>query len=260
MRHPQHDEVVETVREWYRRSYPEMGYLIDERPFGWYSNAGPASTGRVTLRDLPPDQVPALLTDVRSYYGSVPVTLYVDDRAAEAGLRPALESAGVAAGPSNCYLAYVGPPPETPALRDLTLEYATEASLREYAVTKLQGFANTDDEPAEQNVATETALRQAELADAGRFLIGRIAGAPAAIAGWYTAGVAHIFQLATRVPFRHRGIATALLRQVLCEELSKGAQTVVINADEYDRPIELYRRLGFTDEVYWRRPYRVPMG
>jgi len=62
------------------------------------------------------------------------------------------------------------------------------------------------------------------------------------------------------VPFRRRGIATALLRHVLCEELSKGAQTVVINADETDRPIELYRSLGFTGEVYWRRPYRVPIG
>jgi hypothetical protein len=30
---------------------------------------------------------------------------------------------------------------------------------------------------------------------------------------------------------------------------------VIITADEADRPIQLYRRLGFTDEVYWRGTY-----
>jgi ribosomal protein S18 acetylase RimI-like enzyme len=256
VRHPQHDAVVEAVRSWYRRSYPEMGYLIEERRFGWYGNAGPAASGRVTLRDVTPELVRELLDDVDAYYGGLPVSLFVDDREADAALRPALQAEGAEAGPGNSYLAYGGPPPEAPPLPGVTLEYATEASLREYAVTKLKGFANSEDAPSEQQVAVEIAMRQAEAASDGRFLIARAEGDAASIAGWYTNG-AHIFQLATRVPFRRRGIATALLRHILREELSQGTQAVVINADEDDHPIEIYRRLGFTDEVYWRRPYRV---
>jgi ribosomal protein S18 acetylase RimI-like enzyme len=235
-----------------------MGYLVEERAFGWYSrNAAAPHAGHVTLGNVTPDLVPALLDDVRVYYGGVAVSLYIDDHAQDAALQPALKAAGAVPGPSTCYLAYAGQPPQAPLLGNATFEYASSENLREYAVAKLQGFANSEDEPAEADVASEIALRSAELAGEGRFLIARVDGKPAAIAGWYTSGVAHIFQLATRVAHRRRGIATALLQHIVREELSKGAQTVVINADEHDRPIELYRRLGFTDEVYWRRPYRV---
>ncbi len=48
---------------------------------------------------------------------------------------------------------------------------------------------------------------------------------------------------------------------MLCGALSdgyaKGRRSVLINADPDDTPVQIYRRLGFTDEVYWRRRYRM---
>ena len=37
-----------------------------------------------------------------------------------------------------------------------------------------------------------------------------------------------------------------------------GCRSVLINADEGGRPEALYRQLGFSDEVHWRRPWTRP--
>jgi ribosomal protein S18 acetylase RimI-like enzyme len=259
MRHPQHDQILEAARAWYRTSYAEMGYVVEERLFGWY-NRNAAGGGHVTLRPITPEQASALLEDVRSYYEGNFVDLYVDDRKVDATLGPVLAAAGYKAMSASSYLTYVGQPFEPTLPAGVAIEAAGREVLREYALTKLKGFANSDDAPPEGEVADEVALREAELHGEGRLLIARIDSEAAAIAGWYTAGDALIFQLATRVGYRRRGIATALLGTIVREELSDGARSVVINADEDGEPIKLYRRLGFTDEVYWRRPYRPLVG
>jgi GNAT superfamily N-acetyltransferase len=124
-------------------------------------------------------------------------------------------------------------------------------------VTKLQGFASSDEPPSSDAVMAGVALRRAELAGEGRFMLARLAGEPAAIIGWYEGEDRYIFLLATRVPFRNRGIARYLLCQALREAYRHGARSVIINADPADTPIQLYRRLGFTDEVYWYDCYEL---
>jgi GNAT superfamily N-acetyltransferase len=62
--------------------------------------------------------------------------------------------------------------------------------------------------------------------------------------------------VATRIPFRHRGIAKQLVSYVLADAYKQGIRAVIINADQTGMPIEIYRRLGFTDEVFWRQGYK----
>jgi ribosomal protein S18 acetylase RimI-like enzyme len=261
MRHPEHDRLVEVVRTWYSRSYPAMGYLREARRFGVYTRnprvPGGMANGAL-LRGVAAGQVPALLADLRDYFGGGPVSLVVDDRRADALLGPALVAAGCSRGAAQAHLAHVGPAPESPAIPGLTIEPATEANLRDYAITKLEGFADGEAEPADEAVRNELAFRRAEMGGEGRFLLARLAGEPAAIVAWYEGEDRSIFLLATRVPFRGRGIARALLCHVLAEASARGCRAVIINADPDDTPIRLYRRLGFTDEVYRRRGYRLP--
>jgi ribosomal protein S18 acetylase RimI-like enzyme len=51
------------------------------------------------------------------------------------------------------------------------------------------------------------------------------------------------------------GVARHLLCRVIADSYDHGCRSVVINTDPDDTPIKWYRRLGFTDEVYWRRNY-----
>ena len=39
----------------------------------------------------------------------------------------------------------------------------------------------------------------------------------------------------------------------------EGTRSVVISGGEADTPIDLYRQLGFTDEVYWRATYELEL-
>jgi GNAT superfamily N-acetyltransferase len=258
MLHPDHDEIAREVRGWYRTSYPEMGYVVDEGRFGWYGrNVSAPAVGRLTIRDAVSD-TDALLRDVRDHFGSAAVTIYVEDKVLDAKVGGVLAAAGCRAEHGDIFLAHVGPVPNAPAPAGLDVSPCEADSIEEYAITKLRGFADSENQPPQREVADEVALRTAELSGTACFAIARLHGQPAAIAGWYSGVDQLIFQLATRVPFRRRGIATALLLHVLKDAARAGARSVIINAAEDGQPVQLYRRLGFTDEVYWRRPYRVP--
>jgi ribosomal protein S18 acetylase RimI-like enzyme len=258
MRHPNHDEIVTAVSAWYRRSYPEMGYNVERRRYGWYSsNAASRTVGLVTVDDVSPDDVPTFLADVRAYFQSTIATLAVDDRMLDEQLGPVLMAAGCLRENATIYLAHVGELPEASVPQALEVVTCDETLLEEHAIAKRKGFANSEEDPLHAEVIEEMALRTAELAGNGRFAIARIGGEAASTIGWYSTDDAFIFDLATRVPYRHCGIATALIRHVLEAEYRDGARSVVINADEDGRPAQLYRRLGFTDEVYWRQAYRL---
>jgi GNAT superfamily N-acetyltransferase len=259
MRHPQHDEIATVVRGWYRTSYPEMGYRVERRRYGWYArNAAGAGMSRIEVGDISADDVPDLLANARDYFGAVYVTLHVDDRRLDAELGPALAAAGCQREQATVYLAHVGKLSDAPTTPAVDIVMCDEALLEEHAIAKLKGFADSEEEPSRAEVSDEVAVRLAELAGTGRFSIARLGGEAAATIGWYTGGDAFIFDLATRVPYRHHGIATGLIRYVIESEYADGARSVIINADEGGQPAQLYRRLGFTDEVCWRQQYRLP--
>ena len=90
----------------------------------------------------------------------------------------------------------------------------------------------------------------------GRFLLARVVGEPASVVAFYEGEDRFVHHLATRVPFRGRGIASRLLWVVLMGARARGCRSTIISAAENGRPVGLYRSLGFTDEVYWRREYK----
>src|SRR5207248_2427187 len=215
----------------------------EERRFGFYMRNPRVPGGRVnqvTVRDASPDRVPELLADLRAYYGAEPVRILIDDRPAAAQLRPALLAAGYAHDGATTYLAHVGPVPTADPISGLMIEAVDETNLEDYVVTKLQGFGRSDEPPSSDEVMAGMALRRAELAGEGRFMLARLEGEPAAISGWYEGEDRYIFLLATRVPFRNRGIARYLLCEALRDAYARGARSVIINADPADTPVQLY--------------------
>ena len=257
MRHPEHERLSEEVRSWYRTSTPELGYQVVQRRFGSYRrHAEDPDSGLIIVDAISPDEVPEFLADATSYFGQRAVNIWIEDRKPDATLGPALIAAGAASDKENTHLAHVGTRPERFQLPGITVERVTADTLMDYVLVKLKGFANSEDAPPVEDVEKELAVRQSELASMGRFLIARVHYQPAAILGYYDGSDRLIFNLATRTPFRMRGIARHLLCQVVADSYDQGCRSVVINTDPDDTPVQWYRRLAFTDEVYWRRSYR----
>ena len=261
MRHPNHEQVTETIRGWYSNSSPEMGYIKERRRFGVYGRNTFASGGRgneVLIANLLPDDLPAFLAEVRTYFAGSPARIYIDDHATDEVLRPALIAAGCAWGSAQSYLAHVGAVPVARTVAGLTVERVDETNLEVFTITKIQGFADSEAAPNPDAVQAELPLRRAELADVGCFELARIDGEPAATIAWYEDPDVLVYNLATRASYRGRGIARWLLCNLLNRSYARSCRSVIINADTNDTPIQLYRRLGFTDEVYWRSQYNLP--
>lgn len=255
-RHPDHDRLVEEVRSWYRTTMPELGYCVERRRFGLYRrNLEDPDSTLVIMEGVVADETPEFLADISSYFGNRPVSIWVDDKDLDTMLGPALVSAGASRDEASTYLAHVGQRPEPVQLSGITVTPVTAKTLRDYVLVKLKGFANSEDEPQVEQVDEELVVRTSELASIGRFLIARVGEEPVAILGYYDGNDRLIFNLATRVPFRNRAIAKHLLCRVLVESYDGGCRSVIINTNPDDTPIRWYRRLGFTDQVYWRRRY-----
>jgi GNAT superfamily N-acetyltransferase len=258
MQHPQHDAVARAVASWYRESKPDLGYTVTRRPYGWLQRHPAVHGAAVTLAPLAPRDVPAALAAIRADLGAVSATLRVEGRDADAGLRPALEAAGCEAGSAESFLAFVGEPPAVPALPGVALEDVDEDTLAEWAATKVAGFAGID--PAAVTTGqlrAEIAIRAAEMRGRCRLRLARVEGAPAAAVACYTGDDWLVFSLATLPVFRDAGLARVLLADALARARVAGARATLINADPEDWPHAWYVRLGFEDEVYWRRTYRL---
>ncbi len=255
MRHPEHDRLREEVRSWYRTSV--MGYRVEQRRFGSYRRHVEDPDARLVIVDqLAPGEVREFLADVVRYFDNRAVSIWLDDKDQDAALGPALVAAGVAMENANVHFAHVGASRARGEMSSMTVEDVTADTLMEYVLVKLKGFANSEDLPPPEDIDKELAIRRRELASMGRFLIARVRDEPAAILGYYDGSDRLIFNLATRTPFRMLGIARQLLCSVVADSYERGCRSVVINTDPSDTPINWYRRIGFTDEVYWRRSYR----
>lgn len=258
LRHPEHDRLHEEVSSWYQTSVPGLGYHAEPRRFGVYRrHAEQLDSGLIIVRSVAPDEAPEFLADARSYFENRPVAIWIDDKDVDVVLGPVLVAAGCAIEKANTHLAHVGPRPERGDRSDISVERVTADTVRDYAIVKLKGFANSEDEPAVEDLEQELAVRRRELASLGRFLVARVGDEPAAILGYYDGDDRLVFNLATRTPFRMKGIAMHLLCGVVADSYDQGCRSVIINTDPSDTPIRWYRRLGFTDEVYWRRSYRL---
>ncbi|MCD6404207.1 MAG: GNAT family N-acetyltransferase [Planctomycetes bacterium] len=258
------DAATSAVRSWYSRSFPEMGYLTEPRRFGLYSRnirAHSSRTNRVTVKGISLDEVEEFFADLRRWYDESPVRIWVDDRKTDEAIGSAFVKAGCVCQGAEVFLAHVGDVPVFCDVSGLTIEAVTAENLTDFASTKLKAFGDTESDPSPDLLESEIAIRGTELEGKGRFLIGRLEGEPAGVIVWFDIDSDRfISQVATRVPFRRRGVAKGLLSRVIRDAYERGCRSLVISTDPADTPIHIYRRLGFTDELYWRMGYSFQLG
>jgi len=234
-----------------------MGFYVEERRFVFYQRQKDTGRVRATVRHLPAEDVPTFLEDLRECSGDEEIRFYVDDRELDERLRPVFLESGCALDVAEVYLAHTGGMPLlTSEPVNLSVEAVTGDTIEEAMRTERKGFSGSEAEPDAEELRRRLTLRRAEMGGQGRFLLARVAGEPASVVAFYEGEDRFVHHLATRVPFRRRGIASRLLKEVLAGALERGCRSTIINAAENGRPVGLYRSLGFTDEVYWRREYK----
>jgi ribosomal protein S18 acetylase RimI-like enzyme len=254
-RHPQHDEVAQAVRAWFRQPFDGMGYRSQVRSFGTYWSTGMVYPSPAAANDLD-----AFLADLRARYGPEQVVLNLDDRRLEETMAPALLAAGWREGESDKFLAHTAIAPASNPRPGLALEPVTEDNLREFALVGLVGFDEAEHDPTELALAAEMARRRQEIEGSGRGLLARFEDVPAGILRWFDDPLdIWIRGLAVRPAYRRRGIGSALVQRRLADGYAVGQRSLLINVALGNQGAQrLYRRLGFADEVYRRRQFIQP--
>ncbi len=252
--HPEHDAVSREVRRWYNSAVPEIGLDGAAHWFGFACMIGP-DRARVVLSIADPAEVPAALAAVRATCAADSFILMVDDRDRAGRLDAALRAHGCSYMESTTFLALTGPM-VSPAQGPDRLEVARIgiAELETWARVKLQSFADSENAPAADVVAAEVAARRGEQPLA-EYQLAILDGEPVAVLAHYPGTDDLVFILGTRTPYRHRGIAQAMLARWAAA--AAGGRSLIINATVDGAPAALYRRLGFTDEVYWYSRYEL---
>jgi ribosomal protein S18 acetylase RimI-like enzyme len=246
---------------WYTRSVPQMGFYVQERRFGFYQRQKDTGRVRATVRHLSAEDVLRFLEDLREYSCQEEITFHVDNRELDERIGPVLLESGCIPDVAEVFLAHTGGMPLLASEpEDLSVEAVNADTIEEAVRTERKGFADSEAEPDAQELRQRLTLRRAEMGGQGRFLLARIAGQPASTLAFYEGEDRFVHHLATRVAFRKQGIASRLLWEVLAGARERGCRSTIISAAEKGRPVDLYRSLGFTDEVYWRREYKQHVG
>ncbi|MBO0883386.1 MAG: GNAT family N-acetyltransferase [Mycobacterium sp.] len=253
--HPEHHALAAEVARWFTASTPEIGRDVHEFWYGYHCNLGP-DRARVTLRMEDPDQLATALRDARTASEKRHLTIRVDNRDRAARLDAALRDYGCQPGDAITHLALVGPMTGRAGPEDLVIESIDEARLEEWATVKLQAFHETESAPAFDRLRGEVETRRGELAIA-ECQIGMLGGENVAVLAYYRGTDQMVFNLATRTPYRHRGIAQTMLARWVDAGIANGCRSLMINATDGGRAAALYRSLGFTDEIYWYRTYEL---
>ncbi len=255
-RHPGHDDVAREVRGWFTAPVPEIGLDFERHEYGFRTRPGSPVGPRLVLTVDDPARVGSALSMAGFRHGTGDFEIWVDDRGRAARVHDALVASGWRPVEDTTFLALVGPIAAHPGPSELTVEeVAGEAALLTWSATKLQAFADSEAPPAPAALAAEAARRWAE-APVARYELARLDGAPVAVLACYTGSDQLVFNLATRVPHRHRGIGQALLGRWASRGVDDGCRSLMINAKDGGPAAALYRRMGFVDEVYWFRRYR----
>lgn len=153
-------EIVQEVKSWYTCSYPELGYIVEERKFGFYRrNNNLSISEQVTIRNITLNQISDFFNDLKSYYNNNSVRIYIDKNDLEKKFRNTLIKNGCVKNSENIFLAYVGDAPENVVEPNLDIELVDEKTLADYVYTKIKGFANSEDEPSKEKVKVVNMLK-----------------------------------------------------------------------------------------------------
>jgi GNAT superfamily N-acetyltransferase len=254
--HPQHDAVAQEVRGWYANSAPEIDFVVEHLSSGYLSEVG-AQESRLILTVDDPAGVAAALAQVRSIRPADSLTIWVDDRQRAARLDAALQAAGCEVGDATTHLALVGDIRSEPGPAGLDLVPVEAGDIDAWASLKIQCFDDLESVPGSELVAAEAAMRRSEEVVVDLFAA-TLDHEWVGVLAYYNGVDQLVFNLGTRVPFRHRGIAQAVLAHWVERGRRSGCRSMMINAHDDGRPAALYRRLGFVDEIYWYRKYELP--
>jgi len=248
-------DIARGIRHRYRGARPGPREAFENGTYGIYSRQlDHPSLDSVLIESISKEQLPDLWREAQTRFGSKSVRVYVDDWRLDAELEPHLGTEGCNRSCEMIYLAHIGEPPCVEQVENLTVERASADTVREYEVVRAKSFADSEVEPDPEEVTANAGGIAADLGET-HLLLGRVEGEAAAIAGWYEGTDRLVFHLATRMPFRNRGIARHLLSHVIQETYTSDHRSVTIFKDPEETPVSFYRRMGFTEEVYWQARY-----
>ena len=252
--HRDHVELSRDLRGWFTCSNPEIDYEVKQHWYGYLSNPeGPIGT-RLILNIDDPSRVATALFDAASLCAGQALAVWVDDRERWALLNEALQIAGCRPVKAMTHLALVGSLRVTSRLASLHIEDVGDEHLEEWAITKLKCFNDREEHPSRESIAAEMSTRRAEKALA-QLRLARFDGEPVGMVAFYVGNDQLVFNLGTRTPFRHLGVAQEMLTRWVHEGVSQNCRSLIINADDPGMPQKLYRRMGFVDEIYWYQRY-----
>jgi hypothetical protein len=255
-RHPAHDEIAAALRGWHTASVPEAGIVVVDTWYGCDRDAHGSDPPRVLLTIDRVDEVQAALADAYESLRTPEIGVYVTDRGRTELLEEALLAAGCERVRATTHLTLVGELHARTGPDGLCMEAVESADLPEWAALKIKCFEDTEGEPTPEQLSRELTVRSSDAA-LETLRLARLGDEVVGVLGYYAGDDQLVFNLGTRVPFRHRGIAQAMLACWAREGAAAGCRSLTINATDPGRPADLYRRLGFTDEVYWQQHYRL---
>ena len=119
---------------------------------------------------------------------------------------------------------------------NLSIEAVYDDTTEEAMRAERKGFADSEAEPDADELRRRLTLHRTEMGGQGHFLLAKVAGESASVVAFYTGEDSYVHHLA-------------------------GAREHALPLDHHKRgreraPGRLYRSLGFTDKVYWRRQYK----
>jgi hypothetical protein len=253
--HRDHDALAQELRGWFTNSSPQINYEVTKQWYGYVSNPeGPIGPRLILDIDDPTRIVAALLAASADCAGKV-LTVWVDDRQRWAQLDETLRAAGCRPVKATTHRALVGALDAQLGPTDLLIDDVDDERIEEWAITKFKCFANSELEPTREWIDAEIATRRTEMS-LTRLQLARLDGESVGVLAYYVGQHQMVFNLGTRIPFRRRGIAQAMLAQWAARGVIEGCRSLIINADDPGQPQELYRRMGFVDEVYWYQRYQ----
>jgi len=210
-----------------------MGFYVQQRRFGFYQHQKDTGRVRATVRHLPAEDVRSFIEDLREYSGEEEITFHVDDRGLDERIGPVLVESGCTPDVAEVFLAHTGGMPLLAyEPENLSVEVVNEGTIEDAMRTERKGFSGSEAEPDPKEFRQRLTLRRAEMGGQGRFLLARVAGEPASVVAFYEGEDRFVHHLATRVPFRGRGIASRLLWAVLAGARACSCRSTIISAAE----------------------------
>jgi GNAT superfamily N-acetyltransferase len=245
-----HDTLANLIRGWWHDPFEDMGYAAVLRQWGTYR-----SNGQVYVSDLPVTQIEPFLDDLRGYFQDYaePILIHLDTEADKARIGPVLIDAGCAGPARESYLVHTinhSPPPTVNAIQLIPV---SQHNLTLFSDTKLRAWSSSEDKPNDHALQAEIERRTRELQGWGRGMLAMIDDTPAGFIWWFdeSSRVRWIRQLATRTPYRKRGVATRMLVDCVQSAYQAGMMAVIISVDPENNPaLRLYSELGFSHSVY----------